>query len=212
MSALSAQDRTPEADRPDTGGQQAGHPRPPTVLITDLSTDREENMSDPSARTRSFDGPMFDEFYDAYPRHEKRAAAEKAWKRMRTADRRAALEALPQHLDRWQRLRTETKYIPLPGSWLNGKRWEDEIMDTSRIKSLSNLAGSGGDGSVKRQTLDDGDQWMVDTYRKSDFDAHHIIWTGLPIPTRWRNYPLGPRRHSKNGRAPERWAAAFRNT
>ena len=63
MSALSAQDRTPEADRPDTGGP-AGRtpPLPLTVLITDLSTDREENMSDPSARTRSFDGPMFDEF------------------------------------------------------------------------------------------------------------------------------------------------------
>jgi hypothetical protein len=140
MSALSAQDRTLVASGPDTGGQQTGHPCPPTVPITDLSTDLEENMSDPSARTSSSDGPTFDEFYVHYPRHEKRVAAEKAWKRLRTADRRAALEALPQHLDHWQRSRTETKYIPLPGSWLNGKRWEDELAVNGAHRSPEDVA------------------------------------------------------------------------
>jgi len=134
------QDLSVVPSRPVTGDDKTCHQRQPTDPPTDLSTDLGENISDRSARTSLSDGPTFDEFYVHYPRHEKRAAAENAWKRLRAADRRAALEALPQHLGHWQKSRTETKYIPLPGSWLNGKRWEDELAVNGAHRSPEDVA------------------------------------------------------------------------
>lgn len=71
----------------------------------------------------------FDAFYAAYPRKQKRVDAERAWKalapdetlRQRIAD---AIEAQKRSPD-WTK--DAGKFIPYPASWLNGRRWEDEI-------------------------------------------------------------------------------------
>ena len=68
----------------------------------------------------------FGRFYQAYPRHNGRQDAEKAWLKLNpgaelitiimTAVERYAAEVRD----------TEPRFIKHPGPWLNGKRWEDE--------------------------------------------------------------------------------------
>ncbi len=79
---------------------------------------------------------MFTDWYQAYPRKVARADAEKMWKRMSPADQAAAIEALPKHIAKWLHDGTEKQYIPHPATWLNGKRWEDEI--EIEVKTASN--------------------------------------------------------------------------
>lgn len=69
----------------------------------------------------------FPDFYATYPKKVARADAEKMWRRMSDADRQAAIEALPKHCTKWLHDGTEKQYIPHPASWLNGRRWEDEV-------------------------------------------------------------------------------------
>lgn len=69
----------------------------------------------------------FEDWYSQYPKKLKRAEAEVAWSRMVDADRKAAMDALPSHvaLQSWND--DGGQYIPYPASWLNGKRWQDEL-------------------------------------------------------------------------------------
>lgn len=63
----------------------------------------------------------FDDWYRGYPRKVKRLEAESAWRKLPIEDRVAALFGLTTFP-----FSDDPKYIPLPASWLNGKRWTDE--------------------------------------------------------------------------------------
>lgn len=79
-------------------------------------------------RSKPQSDPNFDRFYELYPRHEGRIAALKAWQKLKPNPGLADL--IVKHVD----LRKQTdwrdrerKHIPLPASFINGRRWEDEI-------------------------------------------------------------------------------------
>lgn len=67
----------------------------------------------------------FARFWNAYPRKADRAKAEKAFARLKADEpllsTMLAAIAWQVHTDQWQR-----GIIPLPATWLNGRRWEDE--------------------------------------------------------------------------------------
>lgn len=70
----------------------------------------------------------FDEFYKAYPRKEGRPKAEKAWsggKLDKLADKILA-DVIERAGDEGGWKGTEPRFIPLPATYLNGRRWEDE--------------------------------------------------------------------------------------
>ena len=69
----------------------------------------------------------FDDWYRRYPRKVARADAEKSWRRMTESEKTAAMNALDAHLKFWRVAGTEKNYIPHPATWLNGKRWTDEV-------------------------------------------------------------------------------------
>ncbi len=69
----------------------------------------------------------FDQFYRLYPRRQKRPDAEKAWRKLSPEQRQAAMAALPAHCQRPDWLKDGGQFVPLPASWLNGQRWEDEL-------------------------------------------------------------------------------------
>jgi hypothetical protein len=71
--------------------------------------------------------PEFQDWYVGYPRKIARKVAERAWNRLTLPDRQAAIDALPDHLRHWRIKGTEVDYIPHPGTWLNQRRWEDEL-------------------------------------------------------------------------------------
>ncbi len=70
--------------------------------------------------------PEFSAFWDSYPRKIGKNNAWKAWAKLKPPPDEVltALEAQKQ-CDQWQR--DGGKYIPHPTTWLNGKRWEDEV-------------------------------------------------------------------------------------
>jgi phage replication O-like protein O len=73
----------------------------------------------------------FDVFYKAYPKKKARRDAERAWAKLNPSSELqpvilTALERQKQSED-WKR--DKGKYIPYPATWLNGRRWEDEISE-----------------------------------------------------------------------------------
>lgn len=91
-------------ETPATGAVEQGSRG--TVLMSD-----ESDADDP-----------FTDFWRQYPRKEAKAAARKAWdKATQTTDVGDILDGLTAYA-----FSDDPKYRPLPASWLNGKRWEDE--------------------------------------------------------------------------------------
>ena len=62
-------------------------------------------------------------FWAVYPKRVAKKDAEKAWKRLTSQQKVAAMEALPKHIEKW----ADPEFIPYPASWLNGERWEDVL-------------------------------------------------------------------------------------
>lgn len=69
----------------------------------------------------------FERFWARYPRHVAKKDAMKAWARLTDEQTVRAFEALPDHVAFW-RSRGEVQYIPYPATWINGERWEDELL------------------------------------------------------------------------------------
>jgi hypothetical protein len=72
----------------------------------------------------------FEEFIKLYPRREAKKAAEKAWMKLNEEETDLAFEGLKKQL--FMLKSRERVYIPLPATWLNGARWEDEIEDDNK--------------------------------------------------------------------------------
>ena len=73
------------------------------------------------------DNSLFDAFWEEYPKKVAKQDALKAWEKI-------SAELTPQIMDglrRWKNSdewsRDDGRYIPHPATWLNGRRWEDEV-------------------------------------------------------------------------------------
>ena len=84
-----------------------------------------------SQRPSAEDDRAFEKFWLVYPRHEGKQAARKAFARLKVDD--ALLGVMVNAItrqrgsDQW----SDPRYIPYPATWLNGRRWEDEPVQTS---------------------------------------------------------------------------------
>ncbi len=86
----------------------------------------------------------FAEFWAAYPKKTGKGAVEKIWKRLHPdtalfAKMLETLEAFKQS-DQWQR--ENGQFIPNPATWLNQKRWEDEVPKQKGGNSHANSQGT----------------------------------------------------------------------
>lgn len=103
------------------------HPR--RVLDTTSTSSHEPSGSnhqkEPSLSVEIVD--EFDRWWQTYPRKTGKQAAMKAWQRLDDTSRRAAVEALPHHVAYWEQARTASQFIPHPATWLNGRRFDDEL-------------------------------------------------------------------------------------
>lgn len=77
----------------------------------------------------------FDAFWIAYPRKEAKAAAQKAFEKLKIDDAVLVrmLKSLMFHkqTDAWTS--EDGRYIPYPGTWLNGRRWEDTFPEAEGL-------------------------------------------------------------------------------
>ena len=71
----------------------------------------------------------FNAFWTAYPRKTAKAAANKAWEKLAPDDAlvKIIMRALSAQKASEQWRREAGRFIPNPATWLNGKRWEDEL-------------------------------------------------------------------------------------
>ena len=93
------------------------------------------------AKPHSILGNRFAEWYQKYPKHTGRAAAEKAYaKALAIILKRGDTEqVLFDGLDRSPRLKAEPQYIPSPAAWLNQGSYDDEPLP------------AGSNGSARQQ-------------------------------------------------------------
>ena len=80
-------------------------------------------------RDAGVEDSWFSEFWEAYPRKVDKQSAVRAWKKIKPD---ASLMAkIMEGLRRWkeseQWLKENGQYIPYPATWLNKRRWEDEV-------------------------------------------------------------------------------------
>ncbi len=80
--------------------------------------------------TPKVDNVRFDEFYSAYPRKAAKAQALKAWQKLKPDDIliNRILKDITQRLDSGEFDIDDKTHIPHPATYLNGQRWEDEII------------------------------------------------------------------------------------
>jgi len=71
----------------------------------------------------------FDLFWSLYPRKIGKGAAELAWKKIKPDATLQAriIQAVKAQCKSEQWRRDQGQFIPHPATWLNGKRWEDEV-------------------------------------------------------------------------------------
>lgn len=101
-------------------------PRNP-IRIQSESESESENAA--RVRTREERTERFEKFWTAYPRHEGKKKAEDAFNKLNPDDE--LLEIILSALAKWktseQWQEDGGRYIPHPTTWLNGRRWEDEV-------------------------------------------------------------------------------------
>lgn len=79
--------------------------------------------------------PLFVDFWKAYPKHQDKQNALKAFKKLNPDQ--ALVDQMIKSINAWKQSDQWTKdggqYIPMPTTWLNGRRWEDEAAAPKQV-------------------------------------------------------------------------------
>lgn len=123
----------------------------------------------------------FETFYSAYPRKVSKTNAEKAWKKQK-----CVLSEVMPALQKQMKLWTDPQFTPHPASWLNGRRWEDEIpsgnKSTQYPYSNTTFLPSGKiDPSAKKK------QWYALCDERGEREAFKT-WVMENRPEEWCDY------------------------
>lgn len=99
----------------------------PNVENQPQSNTKQSNTKE--SNTKEDSSWMFKAFWKAYPRKEKKQDAKKAFDKLKVDETlfKAIMAGLENHKNSKQWTRDNGQYIPHPTTWLNGKRWEDEL-------------------------------------------------------------------------------------
>lgn len=109
---------------------------------TDTDTDTEEDQKH-SATSAGND--LFAKFWSLYPNKKGKAHAEKSWKKLKVADDLFVLieAGLAKQVVCPEWTKDGGQFIPHPATWLNGKRWEDEVKSSSNVHQLPSSRHAG---------------------------------------------------------------------
>jgi hypothetical protein len=86
--------------------------------------------------------PGFEDFWKLYPKKVKKQGAQDSWSSKVVKAKvspELVLAALRAHIVSWQQNRQYPKFVPDPTTWLNGRRWQDELGPP-----LAAVSGDGG--------------------------------------------------------------------
>jgi hypothetical protein len=101
---------------------------------TDVSQVSAESSIDKISIDESNTYDRFDEFWSSYPRKLNKTNARKAWNKLKLDDTLfdTIMKALAEQKKSLSWTKDGGQFIPHPTTWINGKRWEDEIGSTTR--------------------------------------------------------------------------------
>jgi DNA-binding MarR family transcriptional regulator len=88
--------------------------------LADLETEAEKRKEEAEQRARAFEA-----FWAAYPKKEGRKDAEAAWAKV-DAPLAVLLAAVAARAKTEDWMKAKGQFVPLPATYLRGKRWEDE--------------------------------------------------------------------------------------
>jgi len=122
---------------------------PPVKNVTQNKKENRKEEQPPKAPQGAgaeiWDKPAWDRFWAIYPRKVDKAKAIRAWNKLK-ADRKlmqimsAALKA-QRASEEWRR--DNGRAIPYPSTWLNNRRWEDELDSTPLSGAARQLSPEG---------------------------------------------------------------------
>lgn len=121
--------KPPSTEKPSTAKPSTDEPSPVNPTQVNKQVSKETSNKPPIVPQRGDEqAQLFDRFWKAYPRHEGKEPARRAWRRLKPNIQlcrimSAALER-QKTSESWQR--DGGRYIPMPATWLNQRRWEDE--------------------------------------------------------------------------------------
>ncbi len=100
----------------------------PSPSGTEEQRNRGERTTSATAPAATKTDPLFDEFWDAYPRKVKKEDARLAWKTVlkRKVDPRHVIDAARQQAAQWKAEGKETQYTQHPATWLRAGSYDDE--------------------------------------------------------------------------------------
>lgn len=117
------------------------NPTEPTTRVTPpIAPHAGGGAVKPEPKAEPLQSARFGEFWDMYPKKQGKGAADKAYAKLRP-DRSlhmAILKALTLQKQSPQWRKDNGQYIPNPATWLNQRRWEDEVQ-TGRPQSTGNV-------------------------------------------------------------------------
>jgi len=102
---------------------------PPSARVVPVEKRREEKRREDK---KDISSDEFDVWYTIYFRKEKKQDALLAWGKLNDQDKTKALQVVGPWCI-WKKHTTDPKYWPLPASWLNGKRFDDEILPVNLV-------------------------------------------------------------------------------
>lgn len=124
--------KAPLTDLPSTVEPSTAEPSPvnPTQVNKHLSKETKNKPPIPPEGAAE-QAKLFERFWKAYPRHTAKADAKKAWDKLKPdlplCHTMAAALKWQKQSESWQR--DKGRYIPMAATWLNQRRWEDEMDD-----------------------------------------------------------------------------------
>lgn len=119
-SALKALDRFDQAPIKPLASPLEGAKDKDKDKVTDEVKDK------PKKESKDIYTEAFEVFWGQYPRRVGKGNAWKAWQKLSPDDQVQAWKKIPEQAKAWHNAETETRFIPHPATWLNGRRWEDE--------------------------------------------------------------------------------------
>lgn len=117
----------------------------------------------------------FESFWEAYPRHRrvKKVQAQRSWDKIAPdLDLQCLiLDALERYKRTEQWLKEDGKYVPHPTSWLNARRWEDEIVPDSPQGKHHERSNGAAEPSMRYDPVRDGGKTLGSLYDAGDEDS-----------------------------------------
>lgn len=89
------------------------------------------NIQEHKEQKNKYSCAQFDLFYKSYPKKRARRDAERAWSKLNPDESlfQSIMTALEKQKATQDWKKDGGQFIPLPATWINGRRWEDEIQE-----------------------------------------------------------------------------------